>query len=101
MLLISDGWHRGDPALLATEMARLQRTAHRAIWLNPRLGGAEYEPLTRGIRAALPYVDDVPPVHNLASLESLARRLETLPEERPFRRQQPRTPSASDTRVGG
>ncbi|MEX1246700.1 MAG: VWA domain-containing protein [Thermoanaerobaculia bacterium] len=99
VLLISDGWDRGDPALLAAEMARLQRSAHRVIWLNPLLGSSEYEPLTRGIRAALPYVDDFLPVHNLASLESLARRLETLPEQRPLRRQQPRAPSASDARV--
>jgi hypothetical protein len=100
VLLISDGWDRGDPDLLAAEMARLQRSAHRVIWLNPLLGGAEYEPLTRGIRAALPYVDDFLPVHNLASLELLARRLETLPEARPLRRQRPHTPAASDTRVG-
>lgn len=75
VLLISDGWDRGDPALLTTEMARLQRSAHRLIWLNPLLGSPEYEPLTRGMQAALPYVDDFLPVHNVKSLEALGNVL--------------------------
>jgi uncharacterized protein len=75
VLIISDGWDRGEPDLLAREMARLQRTCFRLIWLNPLLGSPEYEPLTRGIQAALPHVDDFLPVHNLASLEDLAGRL--------------------------
>lgn len=75
VLLISDGWDRGDPALLGREMARLQRTCRRLIWLNPLLGSAQYEPLTRGMQAALPFVDDFLPVHNLASLEGLAGHL--------------------------
>ena len=74
-MLISDGWDRGDPALLTTEMARLQRSAHRLIWLNPLLGSPEYEPLTRGMQAALPYVDDFLPVHNVKSLEALGNVL--------------------------
>jgi uncharacterized protein len=89
VIVISDGWERGDPALLAREMARLQRSAHRVIWLNPLLGAPRYEPLARGIRAALPYVDDFLPVHNLASLEDLARRLQDLPAGRAARRQSP------------
>jgi uncharacterized protein len=89
VLLISDGWDRGEPGLLATEMARLQRNSHRVIWLNPLLGSPDYEPLAQGIRAALPFVDDFLPVHSLASLEDLARRLEELPRERPLRRQHP------------
>ena len=87
VLVISDGWDRGDPDLLARETARLQRSAHRLVWLNPLLGAADYRPLARGIRAALPSVDDFLPVHNLASLEDLARRLERIPAERPSRRQ--------------
>ena len=75
VMLISDGWDRGDPALLTTEMARLQRSAHRLIWLNPLLGSPEYEPLTRGMQAALPYVDDFLPVHNVKSLEALGNVL--------------------------
>jgi uncharacterized protein with von Willebrand factor type A (vWA) domain len=82
VLMISDGWDRGEPELLAREMARLQRTCFRLIWLNPLLGSPEYEPLTRGIQAALPYVDDFLPVHNLASLEELANRLAGLDRQR-------------------
>ena len=75
VLIISDGWERGDALLLGAELARLHRTAHRVIWLNPHLGDPAYQPLTRGMQAALPHIDDFLPVHNLASLEELARRL--------------------------
>jgi hypothetical protein len=78
VLLISDGWDRGDPELLSKEVDRLRRSCHRLIWLNPLLGSPEYEPLTRGMVAALPYVNDFLPVHNLESLEELARHLERL-----------------------
>jgi hypothetical protein len=78
VLIISDGWDRGEPQLLGQEMGRLHRSCHRLIWLNPLLGSAEYEPLTRGIQAALPHIDDFLPVHNLASLEDLAARLAVL-----------------------
>ena len=71
VLIISDGWDRGDIDLLGHEMERLQRSCHRLIWLNPLLGSPDYQPLTRGIVAALPHVDDFLPVHNLASLEQL------------------------------
>ncbi len=75
VLVISDGWDRGDVELLKREMARLKRNCHRLIWLNPLLGAPDYEPLTRGIQAALPNIDNFLPVHNLASLENLANRL--------------------------
>ena len=75
VMIISDGWDRGDPADLACEMERLQHSCHRLIWLNPLLGSPDYEPLTRGIQAALPHVDDFLPVHNLESLEQLAEIL--------------------------
>lgn len=75
VLVISDGWDRGDPTLLSEEIERLQRNCYRLIWLNPLLGSPRYEPLTRGIQAALPYIDDFLPVHNLASLEDLASHL--------------------------
>lgn len=78
VLIISDGWDRGEPETLSREMARLQRSCHRLIWLNPLLGSPEYQPLTRGMQAALPYIDDFLPVHNLNSLESLARHLSRL-----------------------
>ncbi len=86
VILISDGWDRGDPALLKQEMARLSRTCHRLVWLNPLLGSTEYEPLTRGMQAALPFIDDFLPVHNLASLEDLAQHLGQLDEARPSQR---------------
>lgn len=78
VLIISDGWDRGDVDLLKREMARLKRNCHRLIWLNPLLGAPDYEPLTRGIQAALPNIDNFLPVHNLASLEDLAKRLADL-----------------------
>ena len=78
VLIISDGFDRGDPEVLAHEMDRLGRNCHRLLWLNPLLGFDAYEPLTRGMQAALPYIDDFLPVHNLASLEDLARILSKL-----------------------
>ena len=90
VLIISDGWDRGDPELLGREMARLQRNSHRVIWLNPLLSSERYEPLTRGLIAALPYVDDFLPVHNLASLEELAQHLQVLDDAGPRRRRRHR-----------
>ncbi len=75
VLIVSDGWDRGDPDMLAREMARLRRRSHRLIWLNPLLGSASYEPLTRGMVAALDHVDEFLPAHNLASLDQLASHL--------------------------
>ena len=78
VLLISDGWDRGDPALLAREIERLHRSCHRLWWLNPLLGSPGYEPLTRGMQAALPHLDAFLPVHDLRSLEQLGERLASL-----------------------
>jgi uncharacterized protein len=78
VVIISDGWDRGDTDLLKREMARLKRSCHSVIWLNPLLGSPRYEPLTRGIQAALPHIDHFLPVHNLASLEDLMTRLADL-----------------------
>jgi uncharacterized protein with von Willebrand factor type A (vWA) domain len=78
VLIVSDGWDRGEPELLARELARVRRSCRRVVWLNPLLGSDRYEPLTRGMQAALPYVDDFLPVHNLASLEALAAHLRTI-----------------------
>jgi uncharacterized protein with von Willebrand factor type A (vWA) domain len=82
VLVISDGWDRGKPELLRTEIGRLRRTCHRLIWLNPLLGSPGYQPLTRGMRAALPFIDDFLPIHNLESLEALATHLNSLPSRR-------------------
>jgi uncharacterized protein with von Willebrand factor type A (vWA) domain len=87
VLIISDGWDRGDPQLLAAEMERLQRQSYRLLWLNPLLGSSNYRPLTQGIQAALPHVDDFLPVHNLASLQALAKLLNDVQQGRPPRRQ--------------
>jgi uncharacterized protein with von Willebrand factor type A (vWA) domain len=75
VMIISDGWDRGDIPLLHQEMARLSLSSHRLIWLNPLLGHEGYEPLTQGMSTALPYIDDFLPVHNLMSLEQLGETL--------------------------
>ena len=72
VVLLSDGWDRGDPAQLGSELARLGRCAHRLVWLNPLKAHPDYEPLTRGMQAALPYVDHFLAGNSLASLEELA-----------------------------
>ena len=78
VLLISDGWDRGDPGELGDQIARLQRSCHRLVWLNPLLGTADYAPLTRGLQAALPFVDDFLPARTLANLADLALHLNAL-----------------------
>ena len=75
VILLSDGWDTGDPDVLATELLRIKRRAGRVIWLNPLLGNPSYEPLTRGMAAALPLVDHFAAAHNLAALRELADRL--------------------------
>ncbi|MDE3087823.1 MAG: VWA domain-containing protein [Chloroflexota bacterium] len=87
VLIISDGWDRGDVELLRQEMERLQRSCFRLIWLNPLLALPDYQPMTQGLQAALPYVDDFLPVHNLESLEMLGRMLSQLDRARPARQQ--------------
>jgi hypothetical protein len=75
VILISDGWDRGDPAVLRQQIARLQRSCHRLVWLNPLIGTADYAPLTRGLQAALPFVDDFLPARTLTNLADLAVHL--------------------------
>ncbi len=76
VVILSDGWDRGDPDLLSGEMARLRRSAHRLVWLNPLAAHTDYEPLTRGMAAAIPHTDRLLPGNSLASLEELAVILE-------------------------
>jgi hypothetical protein len=71
-VVCSDGWDRGDPELLGTEMARLHRLARRVIWVNPLKASPEFAPLARGMAAALPWVDDFLSGHSIAALEELA-----------------------------
>jgi uncharacterized protein len=75
VIILSDGWDTGDPDVLAAELLRIKRRAGRVIWLNPLLGNPSYEPLTRGMAAALPLVDRFAAAHNLAALRDLARSL--------------------------
>lgn len=71
VVVFSDGWERGDPSLLAEQMARLHRLAHRVIWVNPHRGKLGYEPLQQGVLAVLPHVDDFVAGHSLATYASV------------------------------
>ena len=78
VMVITDGWDRGDIPLLHREMERLRHSCRRLIWLNPLLDVPEYEPLTRGAQALLPYVHDFLPITNLANLEAIVKALNNL-----------------------
>ncbi len=78
VVVLSDGWDRGEPEVLAAEMARLRRSAHRVVWLNPLAARPGFAPLTRGMQAALPHTDRFLAGNSLASLDELARLLEEL-----------------------
>jgi uncharacterized protein with von Willebrand factor type A (vWA) domain len=90
VLLISDGWDRGDPAVLREAVARLQRSCHRLIWLNPLIGTFDYAPLTRGLQAALPFVDDFLAARTLADLADLAVHLGAVASHATSRRRRTR-----------
>jgi hypothetical protein len=75
VIVVSDGWDRGDPSLVATETARLRRNCHRLVWLNPLAGTPGYQPLAAGMRAAYPYIDDFVAAGTVASLERLGEIL--------------------------
>ncbi len=78
MIIVSDGWDRGDPDLMRQEMARLRKRVHKLLWLNPLLGTPGYQPLCLGMKTALPYLDYFLPAHNLESLIQLARTLRSV-----------------------
>ena len=71
VVVFSDGWERSDPAQLAEQMARLQRIAHRVVWVNPHRGKAGYEAVQQGVLAVLPHVDDFVAGHSLATYAEL------------------------------
>jgi hypothetical protein len=75
VIIVSDGWDRGDPALVAAETARLRRNCHRLVWLNPLASAPGYQPLAAGMKAAYPFIDDFLPAGTLASLERLGEVL--------------------------
>lgn len=101
VLVVSDGWERGDAALLRREMRYLEHRCHRLIWLNPLLGKSGYEPRVEGMAAALPFVDDFLSVHNLDSLEQLALHLGSLPRNRGAATARPARRPASNSSQGG
>ena len=80
VIVLSDGWDRGDPQLLADQMRRLQRITHNLIWVNPLKVTPGYAPLARGMAAALPYVDHFVEGHSVAAMEELARVISGQPE---------------------
>ena len=77
-MVLSDGWDTGDPEVLAAELSAIKRRVRKLIWLNPLLGMAEYRPVTRGMSAALPYIDAFVPAHNLESLLNLEMHLKRI-----------------------
>ncbi|GAC1400284.1 MAG: VWA domain-containing protein [Ktedonobacteraceae bacterium] len=85
VLVISDGWDRGDSGTLSVEMDRLQHSCHRLIWLNPLLGSPDYRPLTIGMKTALPFIDNFLSAHNLDSLIDLGNLLGSIDDSRPVR----------------
>ena len=73
VVILSDGWDRGDPQVLADQMQRLQRITYQTVWVNPLKVTPGYAPLARGMAAALPFVDDFVEGHSLAAMQELAR----------------------------
>jgi hypothetical protein len=75
VVILSDGWDVGDPAVLGAAMKALRARAGKVVWLNPLMGAADFAPVTQGMQAALPYVDLLAPAHNLRALHALTRAL--------------------------
>ncbi len=75
VMILSDGWDRGDARLMRNELQNLRRRVHRLIWLNPLLGNKEYRPLARGMRTAIPYLDEFLPFNDINSLKNVVRAL--------------------------
>jgi len=75
VIILSDGWDTDEPAAMTEALTTIRRRAGKVIWLNPLLGSPEYQPLTRGMQAALPHLDVFAPAHNLESLDALAQHL--------------------------
>jgi len=90
VLIISDGWETGDPAVLGAQMARLHRIAYRIVWANPRTQSERYRPEVGGMAAAWPYCDAVVSAHNFEALDDLLAALRA-----PARRRPPAVPAAS------
>jgi len=85
VLIISDGWETGNPALLGAQMARLHRIAYRIVWANPRTQSSRYRPEVGGMAAAWPYCDAVVSAHNFEALDDLLKALRSPASRRPAR----------------
>lgn len=96
VVIVSDGWERGDPGPLRAAMGQLHRIAHAVVWVNPLAGDPRYEPLAAGMAAAFPHVDLFLPGHDLSALMSLAAALERIPARRGNQR-----PHVGGTRLSG
>ncbi len=83
VVILSDGWDRGEPELMAEQMARLQRVAYRVVWSNPLKATDGYAPLARGMAAALPFLDEFVEGHSLRALEELAEAINRSVEQTP------------------
>jgi len=86
VIILSDGWDRGDPHMVRESMSRLQRRCHRLIWLSPALGGTVSRPVPLGMQAALPFIDDLLPARNLNDLAAVGELLRRIDSDRPARR---------------
>jgi len=100
VVVVSDGWDRGDPAVVGREMERLQRSCHRLVWLNPLAGAPGYQPLAAGMQAAYPFIDDFLPAGTVASLERLGQVLAGGSPGRPTGRPHRRAGGARPNRDG-
>jgi uncharacterized protein with von Willebrand factor type A (vWA) domain len=103
VIIVSDGWDRGDPDIVRVEIARLQRSCHRLIWLNPLAGTDHYQPLAAGMAAAYPFIDDLVPVGDLDSLEHFGKLLAQIAphrSQRPARNGRPRVHRSGSAGTG-
>ncbi len=89
VLVVSDGWDRGDPEVLAGEVRRLQLQARRLIWINPRPMEVDKQPLAIGMRAAMPFIDEFVPGHDPRAIAGMAKLIAGLNTARPMRRSEP------------
>ncbi|MHB8718279.1 MAG: vWA domain-containing protein [Candidatus Dormibacteria bacterium] len=96
VIILSDGWDRGDPERISRAMAALQRRCHRLIWLNPAIGGPTVRPVPLGMKAASPYIDDLMPARNLDDLAAVGRLLSTIRSGRAERHGTPALLERSD-----
>jgi uncharacterized protein with von Willebrand factor type A (vWA) domain len=86
VLVVSDGWDRGDPKVLAEEVRRLQLQSRRLIWINPRPMEVDKQPLAIGMRAAMPFIDEFVPGHDPRAIAGMASLIAGLNNQRPYRK---------------